>query len=592
MSQYHIDERDMKFNLLECPGLEPLQKTGAFDECDADTLEMIFDQSKSFCQKVLAPLLMPTDRVGSVLRDGEVHVPDGVAEAWEQYKELGLIGMSSDSAYGGADLPHFFSAPVTEMECGSFVAFSMLPLLTRGAARLVLSFGSEQLKQTYIEKMFTGAWSGTMCLTEPGAGSDVGAGTTTAEPFGDAYKIKGTKIFISWGEHNLSENIIHLVLARIKGAPAGSKGLSLFVVPKYRVDGDGKVTGPNDVVCSNIEHKMGIKVSPTCVINFGTEDDTIGYLVGEPQGGIRAMFQMMNEARIEVGVQGMAQASAAYLSALEYAKERVQGAVRDGNGVHPAKIVEHEDVRRMLLEMRALVEGSRAMIYQLTQYLDLAHHGDEKEKYQGLADLITPICKSYGSDQGFRVTEMAIQTYGGYGYCQEYPVEQYMRDTKISSLYEGTNGIQAMDLLFRKILMDKGKNLRIWAGEAGALAKGCAGTELKDLAGSLGKAVETIVATVTAYGEMMGAGKDAAVRFYATKFQEAMGHVMVGYFLLRQARYAVEVLANGAEGDDATFYRQKVVTTRYFFEEIVPGAVAALTNMRRAEPTGLEAAFG
>lgn len=428
-----------------------------------------------------------------------------------------------------------------------------------------------------------------MCLTEPHAGSDVGAASTRAVPEGDHYRITGTKIFISWGDHEFSENIIHLVLARTPGAPAGTKGLSLFVVPKFEINGDGGIVGPNMVECGNIEHKMGIKASPTCVINF---DGSKGWLLGEEGKGMKYMFQMMNEARIEVGVQGMGLAAAAYESARSYALERVQGGVKDENGARPAKIVEHEDVRRMLLKMRALVQGIRSMTYHLMYYVDLAHHHPtDGAKYRGLVDLMTPILKSYGSDQGFRVTEMAVQTYGGYGYCQEYPVEQYLRDCKISSIYEGTNGIQALDLVMRKILMNKGENLKIWVGDVMTAAAASSGTTLEPLGKTLQACAASVGETAGWFGEMFAKGKDDVVRFHATDFQEAMGHVMVGYFLLLQATTAVKALEGDVSAADKTFYEQKLVTTHYFFEVMIPGALSQLKTIRSGAATGLQAVF-
>lgn len=592
MAQYFVDERDMMFNLLECPGLKPIQETGAYDEADEDTLGMIVEQSMGFCQKVLAPLLKESDRASCKLEDGKVLLPESIGEAWEQYKELGMVGINSSPEYGGAGLPHFFSAPVAEMECGSFVAFSMLPLLTRGSARLIAGFGSDELKNLYLENMFTGHWTGTMCLTEPNAGSDVGSGSTKAVKDGDHYKITGTKIFISWGEHEFAENIIHLVLARIEGAPAGTKGLSLFVVPKNRVDADGNITEFNDVVCGTVEDKMGIKASPTCVINFGTNEDCHGYLVGEPQKGIRYMFQMMNEARIEVGIQGLGIAAAAYMSALDYARERTQGVVMKDGKPKAAKIIEHEDVRRMLLKMRAITQGSRALCYHLNQYMDLAeHHPTDKEKYAALVDLLTPICKSYCSDMGFRVTEMAIQTYGGYGYIKEYPVEQYMRDAKISSIYEGTNGIQALDLVFRKILGDGGERLKVWMGEVSRLCSQAEKTDLADLGARLRTAADTVASTCHYFGKQMESGQDAAVRFHATDFQESMGHVMLGYFLLKQSMVALDALSNGAEDHDRNYYEQKIVTTKYFFSDMVTIGVNNLQQISKGEVPGLDATF-
>lgn len=594
MSHYQIDDRDILFNLRECPGSKAITDLPAFNELDEETLMMIYEQSKSFCQKVFAPLLMPADRAGCHFENGRVTLPEGIKEAWDQYKEMGLIGMNSPSEYGGADLPHFFSIAPGELECGSFVSISMLPLLTRGSARLILSFGSDELKETYIEKMFNGTWSGTMCLTEPGAGSDVGAGTTKAVPHEDHYLISGTKIFITWGEHDLTENIIHLVLARLPDGQEGSKGLSLFVVPKFLLDANGNAGKRNDVECGNIEHKMGINASPTCVINFGTQDACIGYLVGEPHQGMRYMFQMMNEARLEVGVQGMAQASAAYLSSVTYASERAQGKINTPSGPKTAKIIQHPDVKRMLLHMRASSQGCRAMLYHMAAYLDFAHHAEDeatRNKYKALSDLLTPIAKSYCSDEGFRVAELAVQTYGGYGYIQEYPVEQYLRDLKISSLYEGTNGIQAMDLVFRKILRDQGQALKVFLGDLESLCQSLAETSLAKLAALLGKAAGVLGATAMVFGKQMMSGEHEKVQFRATAFQYQMGHIVTAYFLLKQAKYALEVQGDHLSQEDRSFYAQKIVTATYFVNNQLPAAMKTLQGLQNADCVVDQVAF-
>ncbi len=333
---------------------------------------------------------------------------------------------------------------------------------------------------------------------------------------------------------------------------------------------------------------MGIKASPTCVLNF---DGSKGFLVGEEGRGMRYMFQMMNEARIEVGVQGMGLAAAAYESARLYALERVQGSLKDGDSVRPAKIVEHEDVRRMLLKMRAIVQGLRSMTYHLMYYVDMAAHHPDGEKYQALVELMTPILKSYGSDQGFRVTELAVQTYGGYGYCQEYPAEQYLRDCKISSIYEGANGIQALDLVFRKILMNQGAYLKIWMGEVMGACANCKDSPLEPLAASLQAGAQSIGETATWFGKMYASGKDDLVRFHATDFQEAMGHIMVGYFLLLQAITAQKALQGSPNDADKTFYEQKLVTAQYFYEVIFPTALSQLKVIRNGSASGLNASF-
>ncbi len=589
MTHYNIDERDILFNVKEFPGLAQLEDTDGFEDTSEETFDMIFDQAKKFALERLSALFAVGDREGCSLEDGKVKTATGFDALWEQYKELGVIGITASSEYGGANLPHIFSIPVAELECGSNVAFSMLPLLTRGSARLIETFGTEELKEFYLEKMYTGDWSGTMCLTEPGAGSDVGAGLTKAVPDGDAYKITGTKIFITWGDHELTDNIIHLVLARLPDAPRGSKGLSLFVVPKKIYDENDNFVRENAVSCSNVEHKMGIKASPTCVINF---DDSTGWLVGEVNNGMAQMFQMMNDARLEVGLQGAAQASAAYRSALAYSQERVQGARKDASGVHSAKIIEHPDVRRMLLRMRALSEASRAMIYSMALYTDLAGHGKtDVEKYSALCELMTPVCKSYGSDQGFRVAEMAIQTYGGYGFCQEYPVEQYMRDLKIASIYEGTNGIQALDLVFRKILSNQGAYLKYWLGDVATLVGKLKGTNLEGLADLVGAAAHTVAQTAKTFGGWMMSGKADAIQYRATEFQESFGHIMGGYFLLAQAAYAQDKLKGDVAAADKVFYEQKLVTANYFIRDILVQAQASLAHYELVAFPGEDVVF-
>ncbi|CAM2006055.1 acyl-CoA dehydrogenase [Acanthopleuribacter pedis] len=589
MTHYNIDERDILFNVKEFPGLAHLENTEGFEDTSEETFDLLWDQAKKFAVERLSALFAVGDREGCTLVDGKVQTPTGFDELWAQYKELGVVGITADSEYGGANLPHLFSIPVAELECGANVAFSMLPLLTRGSARLIESFGTTELKEFYLEKMYSGDWSGTMCLTEPGAGSDVGAGLTKAVPDGDAYKITGTKIFITWGDHDLTENIIHLVLARTPDAPKGSKGLSLFVVPKKIYDGDDNFVRENAVSCSNIEHKMGIKASPTCVINF---DESTGWLVGQPNQGMAQMFQMMNDARLEVGLQGSAQASAAYRSALAYAQERVQGVRKDASGVHAAKIIEHPDVRRMMLRMRALSEASRAMVYSQALYTDLSHKGkNDVEKYSALCELMTPICKSYGSDQGFRVAEMAIQTYGGYGFCQEYPVEQYMRDLKIASLYEGTNGIQALDLVFRKILSNQGAYLKYWLADVAALVGKLKGTKLEGLADLVGAGAQTVAQTAKTFGGWMMSGKADAIQYRATEFQESFGHIMAGYFLLAQAGYAQDKLAGEVSTADKVFYEQKLVTANYFIRDIMVQAQASLSHYELVEFPGGDAVF-
>jgi alkylation response protein AidB-like acyl-CoA dehydrogenase len=357
---------------------------------------------------------------------------------------------------------------INDLMYGAAQSFNMAPSLTHGAAHLIETFATDALKERFVPKMFGGQWAGTMALTEPNAGSNLAAIRTTAFREGDHFKIKGNKIFISWGDHDLTENIIHLLLARIEGAPEGVRGISLFVVPKIRVNPDGFLGEPNDVVCTAVEKKLGLHASPTCALNFGDGDGCIGYLCGEENKGLAHMFQMMNAARINTGVSGMTLGSTAYQNALAYAKERIQGSDVSGRKSGYVPIIQHPDVRRMLLWMKAVVDGMRSMLYAGAFWSDLAlelSHGERKSHYQALLDFMTPIIKAYCSDMGFRVCEAAIQCLGGYGFCKEYPLEQYLRDAKIMSLYEGTNGIQSIDLMGRKMRIDGGASFKAYMAE-------------------------------------------------------------------------------------------------------------------------------
>jgi len=420
---------------------------------------MLVAEAISFARGVVDPLQDIGEAHGVRFENGKVVCPPEFRNAFKQYGEDGWTAAARDPEYGGQGFPHMMRIVVNDLMYGACQAFNMAPSLTHGAAHLIETFGTDHQKRLFIPNMFNGTWAGTMCLTEPDAGSNLAALQTTAYPEGDHYKIKGSKIFISWGEHNLADNIVHLVLARIDGAPAGVKGISLFIVPKVRVNDDGSLGDANDVICTGVEEKLGLHASPTCALAFGSRDDCIGYLCGEANMGLAHMFQMMNAARINTGVSGMSLAGTAYLNALEYARTRVQG--RDVAGRKPGEvpIIDHPDVRRMLLWMKAMVDGMRSMIYTGAFWQDYALElpaGEEKQHYQNLVDFMTPIIKAYCSDMGFRVCETAIQCLGGYGYCREYPLEQYLRDAKIMSLYEGTNGIQSMDLMGRKMRINGG----------------------------------------------------------------------------------------------------------------------------------------
>ncbi len=609
-TEFSIDKRDIQFLLHEHLQAESLCKLPAFEEFNREVFDMVIDEAVKTATEILAPLNQLGDSQGLRYQDGEVKMPDGWKEAFKKFGEGGWIGMVQNPEYGGQGLPHLLRCAGAEMFSGANISLYLSCILTEGAAHLVEVFGSEELKKLYCEKMYTGQWSGTMCLTEPSAGSDVGALKTSAKKNGDNYLISGSKIFISAGEHDIVPNIIHLVLARIEGAPAGTKGISLFVVPKFLVNEDGSIGERNDMICGNIEHKMGIKASPTCTLNFGDEGKCQGWLLGEENTGMRQMFQMMNEARLGVGVQGLGLATAGYQSALGYAQERVQGAPMTGvkvkDGVKPA-IIEHPDVRRMLMNMKSMVEGIRTMMYSVAHYLDLSHNDpdpEERKRYANLVALLTPVCKAYGTDMGFWVNDTAVQVYGGYGYCQEYPVEQYLRDQKISAIYEGTNGIQAMDLLGRKVTLHDGIMVKQFLQMLEEFV-----SEHKDhdqlgaLVSKLDKAKNTLVkVTMTLVKEM---GQDLPKAFlHACPYLLMFGHVTVSYFLLQsalvaqaklkemgleQAEQQAQALAD--DNSEAAFYHGRIGSARHFIHNTLPQVSALAEAVLTEDRTALEVSF-
>jgi alkylation response protein AidB-like acyl-CoA dehydrogenase len=468
MGHFKINEKDLFFILKNQLNYGNLCRLSRYKELDEETLDMLVSEALKFAKGVVEPLQEIGERWGVRYENGQVGCAPEFKEAFRLYGENGWTAAARSPRYGGQGFPHMMRIVINDCMYGAAQAFNMAPSLTHGAAHLIETFATEELKERYVPKMYNGQWAGTMCLTEPNAGSNLAALRTTAYPEGEAYKIKGSKMFISWGDHDLAENIIHLVLARMAGAPDGVKGISLFIVPKFRVNPDGTVSQGNDVLCAGVEKKLGLHASPTCSLNFGDNDNCLGYLCGQPNQGLAHMFQMMNQARINTGVSGMALASTAYLNALAYAKERIQGTDLAGRKPGYVPIINHPDVRRMLLWMKATVDGMRSMIYAGAYFSDLAlelPEGKEKGHYQALVEFMTPIIKAYCSDMGFRVCETAIQCLGGYGFCREYPLEQYLRDAKIMSLYEGTNGIQAMDLMGRKMRINQGAPFQAFCSE-------------------------------------------------------------------------------------------------------------------------------
>jgi alkylation response protein AidB-like acyl-CoA dehydrogenase len=594
MAESSADVRDVKFALFEQAGFERLLETPRYAELDRETAEAILDEAYKFAREQLAPLNPKADREGAVYdrETSAVRLPEGFKEVYDLYCQNGWLALAHTPEWGGQGMPYSLALACNDFFFGACLTFSLDALLGVGAAHLVEVFGTEELKRIYLEKMYTGVWGGTMCLTEPQAGSDVGALRTKARKEGDHYLIEGEKIFITFGEHDLTENIVHAVLARIEGAPAGTKGISLFLVPKIRVNPDGSLGEPNDVRCAGIEHKMGIHGSPTCTMVFGENGACHGYLLGEENKGMRAMFQMMNEARISVGLQGAALANAAYRFALDYAKERVQSPdLTKGKDAGPVTIIHHPDVRRMLLWQKAIAEGTRALLFRTGAWADYAtalEDATERETYDGLVGLLTPICKAYASDQGFRAIELAVQTLGGYGYTSEFPVEQYLRDTKIASIYEGTNGIQALDLVGRKLGLNGGKAVQdLLAIVQGVIEKAAKDAELGKASEALAGAVQDLGGVTMHFAEV-GKENPMVPLLNATPYLDLFGLVTVGWLLLEQALIATPKLAAIAEAkgvdlsdggararlcaDDpeAGFYEGKIQTARFFAARALP----------------------
>jgi hypothetical protein len=589
MASLLVDERDQRFVLNEMLEVERLCEKPAYADFSRDMFDMVLTEARKLAVNEVLPTLVQSDREGCRLENGQVHVPGCMHSVYKLFCEGGWNAMCFPPEIGGQGLPLTIRTASMEWFYHNF-SFMAYPGTVEGAAHLVEVYGTEEQKAKYLAKMISGQYGGTMVLTEPGAGSDVGNLSTkaTRRPDG-SYRIQGSKIFITAGDHDLVENIIHPVLARIEGHPAGTKGISIFLVPKFLVNEDGSLGRRNDFEIAKIEEKMGIHGSATCAMNFGDNGDCYAELLGEEMEGMKIMFQLMNEARIGVGLQGIASASIAYLHALQYAKERLQGSsLMDLKNPEAPRvpIIQHPDVRRMLLWMKSNTESMRAMGYYCAHLFDLARtaEGDEdRERWLGLTEVLTPILKAYCSDIGFRVTELAIQVYGGYGFCSEYPVEQFMRDEKIASLYEGTNGIQAMDLVGRKLGMKKGAYFMSLLGEMNAtIAKVKGKPALKDLAEDVERAVGALADMAMFFAKCGKEGKFLVPLGNAYPFLMMMGKVTSAWLLLWHAGIAAERLANGGSGSaDDCFYKGKLAGARYFIKNVLPeieGTIKAIKN--------------
>ena len=504
-------------------------------------------------------------------------MPAGFKEAWKALFEAGWRTLAVEESHGGQQGPFTLAMMVEEFMCGSCTSFNMYPALTQGAADVILAFGTPEQQTTYVAKMFDGSWAGTMCLTEPHAGSDVGSANTQAVRRPDGrYDIKGTKIFISGGDQDMTDNIVHMVLARTPDAPAGTKGLSLFIVPKHKLDGSS-----NDVIVGGIEHKMGIKASATAVLVFGENGGCVGELVGTVEHkGMSQMFHLMNYARIGVGIQGLALASSAYLNALSYAKDRKQGSSiahwKDATAPR-VPIIEHPDVRRMLLDMKSKTEGLRALAVKLTMHIDRARATTDKtaaEYHTGQVDLLVPLLKAYGSDQAFQVCATAIQVYGGAGFLRDWPVEQYCRDSKIFSIYEGTNHIQAMDLVGRKLMQRGGANVAAFGKDVGAFVAANKDGPFKDEIATLGACMDALNGTGAKFMQWFGGGKMEMVPSVANRFLEMMAETVLGWLLLEAGVIAHRAGAQATTDADKAFYTGKVFGAQYFARNILPAVVS------------------
>ncbi len=581
MPHFKINTKDIFFILKDQLHYGSLCALPRYRNLSEKALDLMVQEAVNFAKKVLDPLQELGDRHPPKFENSHVICRPEFKDAFRQYGQNGWIAVARDPLYGGHGFPHMMRIVVNDIMYGACHAFNTAPSLTHGAAHLIETFGTEALKKCYVPPCYAGQWSGTMCLTEPGAGSHLANIQTTAYQHGDNFKIKGTKIFISWGEHDLTDNIIHLVLARIDGAPPGVKGISLFIVPKIRVNPDRSLGHANDVICTGIEEKLGLHGSPTCTLEFGSKNDCIGYLCGTENQGLSHMFQMMNSARINTGVGAMAVASSAYLNALAYTKKRIQGTDIAGGETGQVAIIQHPDVRRMLLWMKASVDAMRSMIYTAAFWSDLAHEldaGDEKKHYQNLTEFMTPIIKAYCSDTGFKVCETAMQCMGGYGYCKDLPIEQYLRDIKIMSLYEGTNGIQSMDLMGRKLTMDHGAPFEAFKKE---IIEFCARRQNHRVLGSrvrqLSAAMEQLCAMAVA---MRAQRKTDPIQWASSTYPALLcfGDVISIWRLLDLAIIAGEAAEQKGNSD---YYTGKILQAAYFCDTALPLTLARMGTCLR-----------
>jgi len=594
MPAYKAPLRDMRYVLYDLMAGDELSSLPGCEEFTRDLIDPILEEAAKVCEEVLQPLNRSGDEEGCHIDNGVVRTPKGFIEAYKLFREGGWTAIACDPAYGGQGLPAAVNVLVEEMICSSNLSFGMYPGLTHGAYVSLHGFGTEELKNTYLPKLVDGTWSGTMCLTEPHCGTDLGLLRTRAVPLdGGAYAVSGTKIFISAGEHDLTDNIVHLVLARLPDAPKGVKGISLFIVPKFLVNEDGSLGARNGVACGSIEHKMGIKASSTCVMNF---DEAQGYLVGEPNRGMQAMFAMMNAERLSVGVQGLGLAEGAYQGSVAYARDRLQGRALSGVK-YPEKpadpLMVHPDIRRMLLTQRAYVEGSRALAVWAAKSLDIAkRHPDaaERSRAEDFIAVITPVIKALMTDLGFESANLGMQVFGGHGFIREHGMEQFVRDGRIAQIYEGANGIQALDLVGRKLPAHAGRYLRtVFHPISEFLESRKDRPELAEFVGPLQKAFGRLQ-QATLHVAQAGMARPDEAGAAASDYLRLFGLTVLAYLWARMAETSLPKL----EPESAGFHRAKLGTARFYMERLLPqtsGLLQTITSGGKTMMAFDEAAF-
>ena len=574
---YQAPVKDMLFDIEHLANIEEIASIPGFEDAGLETAQAVLEECARFNEGVVAPLNHEADKVPSSLAGNQVTTSKGFKEAFKQYAEGGWQGLQHPADFGGQGLPKTIGAACGEILNAANLSFALCPLLTDGAIEALLTAGSDELKATYLEKLVSGEWTGTMNLTEPQAGSDLALVRTRAEPQPDGtYRVFGTKIFITYGEHDMADNIVHLVLARVQGAPEGVKGISLFVVPKFMVGKDGALGDRNDVYCVSIEHKMGIKASPTAVLQFGDHGGAVGYLVGEENRGLEYMFIMMNAARYAVGVQGIAVSDRAYQKAVAYAKERVQSRPVDGSVKGSATIIHHPDVRRMLMTMRALTEGCRAMATAAAAAYDAAHHHPDaavREQNQAFYEFMVPLVKGYSTESSLEVTNLGVQVHGGMGFIEETGAAQYYRDAKILTIYEGTTAIQANDLVGRKTTRDGGQAAKAIAAQVEKTEQALAASGSADAKAVAGHLAEARQAFLDVVGFMVENGKADPNAAYAGSVPYLMltGNLVAGWQLGRSLLAAEQALK---AGQDQAFMQAKIATARFYAEHILTRARA------------------